>query len=128
MNTQAVVDTNFFITGGHSLLLKSNSKVRAQAVQYLQGLKPETDYEVTFHLRMEKVKGSFGFRLNFGNGSSLSYPPYQVRLGDSAPWTIIRRTFRTPKDLNTPKRSYIRFDLTSPEGCAWVDDVKVTEK
>ena len=128
LNSHAVPDKSFFITGGDAILLKSDKKIRAQAVQYMQGLKPDTTYQVTFFLRMEKVKGSFGFRFDFGNGECFSYPAYQTRLGDSCPWTVISKTIRTPKDLSRKRKSYIRFTLTSPEGSAWVDDVKVVEK
>ena len=128
LKSPAVTDKSFFITGGDSILLKGDKKRRAEVVQYLEGLKPDTEYEVSFFFRLEKVKGSFDFRFDFGNGSSFNYPPYKVRLGDSAPWTVVCKKIRTPKDLAAKRRSYIRFTLRSPEGSAWVDDVRVTEK
>ena len=128
LKSPGVTDKSFFITGGDSILLKGDKKRRAEVVQYIEGLKPDTEYEVSFFFRLEKVKGSFDFRFDFGNGSSFTYPPYKVRLGDSAPWTVVCKTIRTPKDLASKRRSYIRFTLRSPEGNAWVDDVRVTEK
>ena len=127
LNKQAFPDKSYFITGGDALLLKGSPRERANAYQYLQGLKPDTEYEVTFFLRMEKVKGSFSFRFDFGKGNNFTYPGYKVRLGDSCPWTVISKKVRTPKETDS-KKSYIRFTLTSPEGCAWVDDISVIEK
>jgi hypothetical protein len=124
----AVPDKNFFISGNNSLLLQSADGKRVQAFQYLWNLKPDTEYQVSFFLRMEKVKGTFGFRFNFGNSGNFSYPGYKARLGDSCPWTVISKKVRTPKDLKPGERSYIRFSLNSTGGAAWVDDVKVIEK
>jgi hypothetical protein len=127
LSAQSTLDKTCFVTSGHSLLLKGG-KGRPQAYQYLKGLKPDTEYELSYFLKMDKVKGSFNVRFDFGNGSCFSYPAYKVVLNGSCPWRVFSHTVKTPKDLNSKRRSYIRFALPASAGCAWVDDVKIVEK
>ena len=127
LGAQSTLDKTCFVTNGSALLLKGG-KARPQAYQYLTNLKPDTEYELSYFLKMDKVKGSFNVRFDFGNGSCFSYPAYKVILNGSCPWRVFSHTVKTPKDVNSKRKSYIRFALPSSEGCAWVDEVRIVEK
>ena len=85
-------------------------------IQGIRGLKPDTDYEVSFFAKMENVKkltdkaSGFYLRLDFGNGKPAYFPRKPAQLDGSCPWTGFKFSVRTPKDLKADK-SYIIFPI-----------------
>ena len=137
----AVLDKQIFVTDGCSVRLnggknpgnrKDGKYYAANLFQRMNYLKPETEYEVTFFARMDKVKkyeakaSGFYLRFDFGNGKPDYFPRKPAELDGSCPWTGFGFRVRTPKDLDA-KKAYIIFTLRKADGTAWVDRVKIRE-
>ena len=128
LNKQAAVDKRFFLTEGASIKLDPGNAVSAEFDQYPKGLKPDTDYEFSFYVRLENVKkkaavsSGFYIRFDFGNGNCAYVPKPQ--LTGSCPWTGFSFRIRTPKNY---RRSYVKFVLRQAAGKAWVDHVSLVE-
>ena len=133
MNKQSSLDRRYFLTEGCSVKLRCGDAVTSELFQYFKGVKPDTDYEVSFFLRMDKVKkkestwSGFYVRFDHSNGTSVNYPPYSVQLEGTCPWTGFSFRVHTPKDFNAKKKAYINFILRKAEGVAWVDHVQLRE-
>ena len=131
LSKQATVDRDYFLTEGGSIRLDPGNAVFANIVQYPKGLKPDTDYEFSFFVRLENVKkkttvsSGFYIRFDYGNGSC-AYCPKQQLTG-SCPWTGFSFRIHTPKDLSSKSPCYVNFILRQAAGTAWVDHVSLVE-
>ena len=131
ISKKACKDNKFFVTGGSSVCLTQNDP-SSFVIQGIRGLKPDTDYEVSFFAKMENVKkltdkaSGFYLRLDFGNGKPAYFPRKPAQLDGSCPWTGFKFAVRTPKDLKADK-SYIIFTLRKASGTVWLDNVKICE-
>ena len=127
----AVWDKKIFVTGNSAVRLNP-AKPSSFVIQYLKNLKPETDYEVSFFARMDKVKkntakaSGFYLRFDFGNGRPIYFPRPPAQMDGSCPWTGFKFNVRTPKDFRADK-AYIIFTLREATGTVWLDEVKITE-
>lgn len=128
----AVRDDKVFVTRNSAIRLTPGEPSSFVTQNGLKGLKPDTEYEVSFFARMENVKkleakaSGFYLRLDFGNGRPAYFPRKPAELDGSCPWTGFRFKVRTPKDLKVEK-SYIIFTLRRATGTVWLDEVKIQE-
>ena len=132
LSKQAAVDRSYYLTEGASLRLDSGEAVSARFDQYPRGLKPDTDYELSFFVRLENVKkktdvsSGFYIRFDYGNGGGCAYVP-KVPLAGNCLWTGFSFRIRTPKNFRSKGACYVRFILRQATGTAWVDHVSLTE-
>ena len=133
LGKQSSMDRRYFLTEGCSIRLHCGDAVSSDLVQYFRGVKADTDYEISFFLRMEKVKkkeakwSGFYIRFDNSNGTSINFPPAPVQMDGSCPWTGFSFKVHTPKDFNAKKKAYINFILRKAEGEAWIDHVSCVE-
>ena len=129
------LDKAYFLTGGCSAGLECGGKAEVEVRQYLWRLKPDTDYEASFFVRLDNVKklktGSSGFyvKVQYGNdaGQPFYYPSSTVEMTGASPWTGLSFRFRTPKDFNIRKNACFRFILYRTAGKVRIDHVKLVE-
>ena len=132
LSKQAAVDKAYFLTEGASVRLDPGDAVSARFDQYPKGLKPDTDYELSFFVRLENVKkktavsSGFYLRFDYGNGGGCAYVPGPPLTG-SCPWTGLSFRIRTPKNFGSKGAGYVRFVLRQAAGTAWVDHVSLVE-
>ena len=125
------LDHKVFLTGGASVRL--TSAVNRDVVQRFL-LKPETTYEVSYFVKLDKVgeKSSGGLRARFDErGGNVHWLP-QTPLRGTIPWTRISQIITTHKNCGTkregPNTEYINIFLSSgTDGTAWIDHVEVRE-
>ena len=129
---RAGYDSKVFMTAGNAIKLDCSTKCYS-AYQRLNKLKPDTDYQVRFFVRLEKVKkqlpkwSGFYIRFDFGNGKVQYFPAPPVQMDGSCPWTGFKFNVRTPRDFNRNQKAYINFVLRKASGCAWIDHISITE-
>ena len=129
---RSTLDRTFFLTEGASVKMNCGGAIDSGYKEYLKNLKPDTDYEVTFFVRLENVKkleaksSGFYLRFDYGNGKCIYYPPYPVQMDGSCPWTGFSFRVHTPKDLNS-RKAYIDFNLRKATGTAWLDHLRLIE-
>ena len=130
----SALDREFFLTDGCSVRLKGGTDiVSCYMRQNFRDVKPDTDYEITFFVRLENVKkletksSGFYIRFDYGNGGCRYFPPSPVQMDGSCPWTGLTFRVRTPANFNANKKAYICFVLRRATGTAWVDHVRMVE-
>lgn len=125
------MDQKVFISEGNAAKLEGTNV--PSLVQYFKELKPETEYEVIFFVRLENVKkhvgnpSGFSVRFDFGTGSAHVYPPYGGSILGTSPWSALSFRVTTPKQVRTKGSGFIRMILRNATGTAWVDRVAVYE-
>lgn len=120
------LDVTIFIRGAASLKLTDEVSV----AQYLKTLKPETEYVLSFYLKLENVKPVHpkrGFYVRFDEGSGhVQYFP-RVAMTGSMPWKRMEFRFKTHQNTGSKTTPYIRFTFPKGSGTAWVDHVRLYE-
>jgi len=132
--SRMVWDNEQFVTGGTSIRLDGGDHA-ATLIQYFKELKPDTDYEVQFFLKMDNVKkmtgdwSGFYVRFDFACKKCTYFPTYPVQMDGSCPWTALTFRVHTPKETNSIKypTSYINFCLRKATGTVWIDKVSLLE-
>jgi len=113
-----------FSNGGKSLMLKSKEKVGICITQYLPEMKPDTEYLLTFFMKMENVSGS-GVCVNVWDDRNRWFPTSFYT--GTMPWTKQGFRFKSNPETNKKTKSYIRLRLMGASGTAWFDDVRLRE-
>ena len=120
------LDTTAFIRGTASLKLDNGTSV----AQYLKTLKPETEYVLSFYLKLDDVKPldpTRGFNVRFDEGSGhVQYFP-RVAITGSMPWKRMEFRFKTHQNVGSRTTPYIRFQFPKGSGTAWVDHARLYE-
>lgn len=119
-------DTEYYKTAGASLRFEGK---RTGARQWFKGLKPDTEYELSFYVKMENVKaagprGGLYARINDA-GRAAHYLP-KLPLTGNMHWTRQLFRFRTSKKNVNPNCN-IDFNFFRSTGKAWVDHVGIYE-
>ena len=128
------MDKSYFLTEGNSVKLACGEKDSSHVKQVFKGIKPDTDYECSFYIRMDNVKkqetksSGFYVRFDYGNGSCQYFPVAPVQLEGTCPWTGFTFKVHTPKDFNANRKAYICYVLRKATGTVWVDHVTLVEK
>ncbi len=120
------LDSTVFVSGGASLKLTDSLDV----AQYLKTLRPETEYVLSFYLKLDSVKpdkpkGGFNVRFDEGSGNVSWFP--SVPLTGSMPWTRMEFKFKTHRNIGSKAPAYLRFQFPKGSGTAWVDHVRMHE-
>ena len=133
---EMVLDKKFFTTGGSSVLLEvpEGSKVNSSAIQELKFLKPNTEYELTFLVKMENVKqksnrwSGFYLRLDDRDQGAVTVPAGGILLSGSCNWQRFRARLKT---ANAPGKNnaapYAAFVLRTATGKVWLDHIRMFE-
>ena len=127
------MDKSFFLTEGSAVRLNCGDTVNSTLVQYFKDVKPDTDYEVSFFVRMDEVKklegkwSGFYIRFDYSNGSCMYFPAAPVQMDGTCPWTGFSFKVHTPKDFNANQKAYINFVLRKATGTVWIDHVSLVE-
>ncbi len=120
------LDTTIFLRGAASLKLEGGTYV----AQYLKTLKPETEYVLSFYLKMENFKPldpTRGFNVRFDEGSGyVQYFPRTAITG-SMPWKRMEFRFKTHPTPGSKTVPYLRFQFPKGSGTAWVDHARLYE-
>ncbi len=120
------LDVATFIRGAASLKLTDEVSV----AQYLKTLKPETEYVLSFYLKLENVKPVHpkrGFYVRFDEGSGHAQYLPAVAMTGSMPWRRMEFRFKTHQNTGSKTTPYIRFTFPKGSGTAWVDHVRLYE-
>ncbi len=128
----AFVDSGSFRHGQKCAKIQSEDfpSSAAKMYQYIPPLKPDTEYTITYYVKVEnleiKTNEAFagGFMNVFGAPGNRFFPvqKYQGNL----PWTKESFTFKTgpkPSEVN-----YVNFGFNNAKGTMWFDDVRLREK
>ncbi|MBO4490833.1 MAG: DUF4838 domain-containing protein [Lentisphaeria bacterium] len=127
--------SDFLLTGRHSALLDS-ARFRKDACEIRQtpAFKPDTEYELTFYVRMENVEAneaySSGFYLridDFGRKEKCFPPRSTAAFSGTIPWTPMSLRFRTSKTVIPGKTPRLSFILRKAVGKVWIDHVRLEE-
>ena len=121
-----VRDTAYYRTAGASLRFDDKHR---NVRQWFKGLKPDTEYEFSFYVRMENVKttgprGGLYARIN-DCGKSAHYLP-KIPLTGTMNWTRHVYRFKTSKKSVTQANT-IDFNFYRASGKAWIDHVGIYE-
>ncbi len=99
------------------------------ATQYLPALKPDTEYLLSFAVKIEGLKLEnpqyAGVVVNVWDEKNRWFPNNYYTT--DMPWTRQGFTFRTGPETNKKCRSYIRLTLSRASGTASFGDVKLVE-
>lgn len=121
------LDRGCFFHGPQSLRLSATQGgIRLYVNQYLNKLKPDTEYILSYLVKLEKVnaiKRNGGVCVNINTGSNKWYPVTSLT-GDSPQWLRQEFRFQTPPQIT--QRWYIRLYLLNATGQVWFDGVKIT--
>ncbi len=116
-------------TEGRSLQLRLDGPVRVMAMQDLPGLKPDTEYRLTYFVRAEDVRQApnsperqFGGYVNIWAGRNFFFPKNAYR--GTFGWSKAGVSFRTPEDLGS-RPPYLRLVLMNASGTVGFDDVRL---
>ena len=128
------LDNQVFMTAGSAVKLNCDGKVSSHVYQYLPQLKPNTEYEVRFFVKLDKVKklesqwSGFYVRFDHGNGEVRFFPTAPVQMDGTCNWTGFKFTVKTPADYGKKgKKPYINFIMRRASGNVWIDRVSITE-
>ncbi len=127
-NTQFNVDSRYFVTAGASAVMKGNGDCRQ-----LLPLKPDTEYVLSFFLKLENVnvkpgKTLGGFYVRMDDGYTPHYyPAWNRRLHGTFHWQRFDYRFRTSKNAGKNSKPYVNFILRDTDGTAWLDCVSLRE-
>jgi len=109
----------------------STEKGALSATQYLPDLKPDTDYLLSFSLKIEGMSllpGSkaSGVVVNLWDDKNTWYP--KSFYTSDMPWSRQGFQIKTGPDTNKPPhKSYLRLTIMDVACAAWFGDVKLTE-
>ena len=127
--------SDFLLTGRYSALLDSD-RFNGDSCGIWQDLdlKPDTEYELSFFVRMENVKAnevnSSGFYLRIDDFSKWEkcFPPRSTAaFSGTHPWTPVSFRFRTSKSVVPGRTPRLSFILRKATGRVWIDHVRLTE-
>ncbi len=131
------LDNRYFLTGGASIRLDGTNddlpQPKSSLIQYLENLKPDTEYELSFFLRMDDVRllaqkhSGFYIRVDTGNRNSFSYPKSPLTLSGSCPWRRFSFRFKTAAAPapGSAGKCYVAFSLRKASGSVWIDHVEL---
>jgi hypothetical protein len=118
-----------FTKGGKSLMLRSMEKGNVCITQYLPGIKPDTEYMLTFFLKTDNVvplgATVSGICVNIWDDSNRWFP-VNFYTG-SMPWTKQGFRFKSSPETNKKTKSYLRLRIMNASGTVWFDDVRLRE-
>ena len=104
------------------------------AIEQDPPLKPDTEYELTFFMRMEKVKpgerrlSGFFVRMDDLSSREQYFPSWSTAsLAGSCHWTPMTFRFRTSPKIERKGPSRITFRLRKATGKVWIDRVRLAE-
>ena len=122
------LDTQHFVAGGTSARLNDANQV---SISQNLKLKPNTDYVLTYYLRMQDVaSGGPGSRfivyVNEGSGRHIILPRKTAMRG-TCPWTRFECHFSTSADVGKKSGQTISFQFIKMKGTAWIDHVELSE-
>ncbi len=113
---------------GLCLKLTNHSNGRIVVIQEINGLKPNTDYQLTYDVKIKDVRPltqiDAGVCANLWDGKNYWFP--RNRFTGTMPWTRQVFKFRTSKP--SPGKKYkgtIRLFLLNASGSAWFDNVNL---
>ena len=126
-------DTRIFRTAGASLRMERDTIGNEQVCQYIQGMKSNTKYRLSYFVRLENVKpesnGGFYINVRMGGSGKLNQVqafPGQCMSGTND-WVRFEHEFITTPDVGKVYRPYIALYLRKAKGKVWVDNIKLTE-
>ena len=116
------------MAGGTSVRLNDTKQV---SISQNLKLKPNTDYVLTYYLRMQDVaSGGPGSRfivyVNEGSGRHIILPRKTAMRG-TCPWTRFECHFSTSADVGKKSGQTISFQFIKMKGTAWLDHVELCE-
>ena len=133
---EMVIDKNIFVTGGSSVRLEvPEAKVlqNSSAIQSLKGLKPNTEYLLSFIVKLENVKprsnkySGFYLRLDDRENGAVTVPAAGIYLSGSCNWHRFEGRLKTGAHPGKNGAPYAAFVLRNATGKAWIDHVKLIE-
>lgn len=122
------LDTQYFVAGGQSVRLHDDKQM---SVSQNLKLKPNTDYVLTYYLRMQDVaSGGPGSRfivyVNEGSGRHIILPR-KTSMRGTCPWTRFECHFSTSADVGKKSGQSVTFQFIKMKGTAWIDHVELYE-
>ena len=129
-------DNRVFMSGGQSLYYKNVSGELLSAGFKLPGIKPKTQYSLSFYIRTQEIKGN---RENSGVGLYFSFPGGKgncgfpmPRLVGTHPWHRLSFEFTTPdqidmSQIDTKGIPCIGLWAWFVEGEVWFDKIELVE-
>ncbi len=124
------LDKSTFVKGRQSLkLVNTKDNKRVLVTQFIQELKPDTKYLLTFYIKTDNLKAQGGRRggavVNIYDDKNRWFPKNWF-LGNM-PWNKQGFEFTTGHMTNKKRRSYIRLYITGAAGSVWFDDLRLRE-
>lgn len=125
------LDREVFVSGSQSMRLESQDESGSGIClgQYLDKLKPDTDYEVSCYVKLSNVRAvkiGGGVRININPAGNLWFPK-NCLTGSTDRWVRQAFRFKTSADTGKKNRPYIRIYLLQATGTVWFDDIKLEE-
>jgi hypothetical protein len=129
------IDEKTYRDGFRSLRLENPGVGSIKVRQNLPGLKPDTEYLLTFFARTENVNllpdpkyANFGggFLTVWASRKFNKFMPQEYLRGTRA-WDKFGVTFRTPPETGTEGDCYMYIGLANTNGTVWFDDVRLRE-
>ena len=130
------VVSDFLVKGKYAAQLSCSKDSKVGRVSFHQRppLKPDTEYELVFFVRMENVKPegvhSSGFYLRIDDFSTKEqcFPHRSsAALSGSMPWTPMVFRFKTSKVVLPGRKTRLSFNLRQATGKVWIDHVQLYE-
>jgi len=121
------MDKTIFRVGGQALKFVNTDGSDKAVLQFMPGLKPDTEYRVTFQVRCENVvptKSYGGAVVKYGQPPDQSFWP-RNRYQGTMPWTRQGFTFKTLPEKRD--KFFLQLFLSAATGTAWFDDVQIHE-
>ena len=130
------VTADYLVQGKYAVLLDSarfDKKYSFCSVSQLLEFKPDTEYELSFFVRMQDVKSaeahSSGFYVRIdGDKKEKTFPSRNVSaFSGTLPWTQLTFRFRTAKTEIPGRTTRLSFILRKATGKVWIDHVRLIE-
>ena len=118
----AVLDSKYFKEKEKSCIIRQNV-----------ALKPDTEYELSFAMKLENVKNFdpkySGFYVRIDDAARHCKFPHKVAecFTGTMPWTPAVFRFRTSKEVVPGRTPRISFVLGRASGKVWIDDIRLFE-
>ena len=122
-NSVVCCDEKVFISGGKSLYMKNTKGKRVTAGMKLNGLKPNTDYLLSFYARTRNLAGRGGAGIHVSFGGLKRYP--RNYLPETMPWSRFEYRIRTKKEIS--EKETIGLWIWFAEGEVWFDRIALKE-
>jgi len=128
--------TDYLLTGKYSAMLDSARFGEKESCTVSQSLplRPDTEYELSFFMKLENVKAneakSSGFYVRVddsGKRAKLFPPRSTAAFAGTVPWTPVSFRFRTDRNVIPEKRPRLVFILRKATGKVWIDRVRLYE-